>query len=71
MYAKAFKVDERKKPRRPRSNTKQPFTKWEALLALSDNGTPCDHIEIIRNTVRNQSVRKLTQDEFETEACTY
>ena len=70
IYAKVFGFDKRKK-RRPKSNTKQPFTKWEALLALTDNGTPSEHTEMIRNTVKNQSVRKLTEDEFETEASTY
>ena len=49
-------MDKRKK-KRSKNNSKQPFTKWEALLALTENGAPSEHTEMIRNTVKNQSVR--------------
>ena len=56
IYVKVFGVDKRKK-KRSKNNSKQPFTKWEALLALTDSGAPSEHTEMIRNTVKNQSVR--------------
>ena len=60
IYVKVFGVDKRKK-RRSKNNTNRPFTKWEALLAMADNSTPTEQTEMIRNTVKNQSVRQLTQ----------
>lgn len=54
-----------------RKNGKRPFTRAEALMAmLESNGCPVEQLQTLKNTVANQEVRHMTEDEHEVEKST-